>query len=61
MNTADVIAELEAQRDLLDKAIAALKGRGAATRRGRRRLSAVARRRISAGMKRAWAKRKKAA
>ncbi len=73
MDTAAIIAELEANRDRLDKAIAALKGgirsRGkgyeAATpvngRKLRRRLSAEARKRISDAMKKKWAARKKQA
>jgi hypothetical protein len=73
MNTQGILAELEAQKDRLDKAIAALggsigRGRSFAgvpitvgTRRRRRRLSGAAKKRISAGMKKAWAARKKAA
>jgi hypothetical protein len=62
MDTAAIIAELEAERDRLNQAIVALQHtRAAKGRRGRRRLSAAARRRISKGMKRRWAKRKKAA
>jgi hypothetical protein len=62
MDTAAVIAELEAQRDRLNQAIAALQGkRTGRGRRGRRRLSPASRRRISEGMKRRWATRKRAA
>jgi hypothetical protein len=70
MDTRGILAELEAERDRLDRAIAALGGlRGGAhsagarangTRRGRRRLSAASKKRISAAMKKAWAERKKA-
>ena len=73
MNTRGILAELQAQKDRLDTAIAALSGssgRGrrtagaiptSGTRRGRRRLSAAAKKRISAAMKKAWAARKRAA
>lgn len=71
MDTVAIIAELEAERDRLKRAIAALTG-GINTRvRGKvkarhidgrkrsRRLSAEARKRISDGMKKKWAARKK--
>jgi hypothetical protein len=64
MDTQSIIAELEAERNRLDKAIAALQGmRGKAAGNGRRgrRLSATAKRRISEGMKRKWAARKRTA
>lgn len=66
MDTAAIICELEAARDRLSTAIAALQGgrggRGLArsTNGGRRYLSASVRRRISEGMKKRWAARKKA-
>jgi hypothetical protein len=71
MDTRGILAELEAERDRLDRAIAALggvrgaghsasAGRSIGTRRGRRRLSAASKKRISAAMKKAWAERKKA-
>jgi hypothetical protein len=65
-----IIAELEAERDRLSRAIAALKGgintgsrsNGAVRRvdakKRRRHLSAAARKRISDGMKKKWAARK---
>jgi hypothetical protein len=66
--------ELEAERDRLNTAIAALQGsktkqatrplvRGVPSimRTGRRRLSAAARKKISDAQKARWAKRKKAA
>jgi hypothetical protein len=63
-----IIAELTAQRDRLDRAIAALRGKGnsrltlAGKLDGRRRtLSAAQRRKITLGMKRRWAERKKQA
>lgn len=57
-----IVTDLEAERDRLDKAIAALRGTAVGNgRRGRRRLSAAARKRISAAMKARWAKRKRAA
>jgi hypothetical protein len=70
MNTATIIEELEAERDRLNQAIAALQssqrrpGRPAASRRpdGRKRhLSAAARKRIGEAMKKRWAERKKKA
>jgi hypothetical protein len=66
MDTQQIISELEAERDRLEQAIAALRGslraRGSAGRgrRGRRRLSAAAKRRISEMMKKRWAERKRA-
>jgi hypothetical protein len=64
MDTATIIAELEAERDRLDSAIAALQGSKTRTRSGRldgrkRHLSAAARRRIGLAMKKRWAERKK--
>lgn len=69
MDTQSIIAELEAKRDRLTAAIAALQGRqGKAVRiasvrpDGRRRhLSAAARRKIGQAMKKRWAERKKKA
>ena len=70
MDTAAIIAELTAQRERLDQAIAALRGSRNATRTvtgkpdGRRRkrtLSAAARKRIGAAMKKRWAERKRKA
>jgi hypothetical protein len=72
VDTAAIIAELEAERDRLNIAITALQGstrrrRGkgrmaASTNNGRKRhLSAAARRRISEAMKKRWAARKKVA
>jgi hypothetical protein len=70
MDTATIIEELEAERDRLNQAIAALQssrprpGRPAAsgTRDGRKRhLSAAARKRIGEAMKKRWAERKKKA
>ncbi len=57
-----IVAELEAERERLEEAIAALRGPTGRTpngRRRRRRLSAAARKRISAAMKARWARRKK--
>jgi hypothetical protein len=71
VDTVAIVAELEAERDRLTRAIAALKGgittrsrgNGAARRvdpkKPRRHLSAAARKRISDGMKKKWAARKK--
>jgi exonuclease VII small subunit len=69
MDTEAIIAELEAERDRLNQAIAALqsslgkRGRRASGKLdGRKRhLSAAARRRISKAMKKRWAARKKSA
>jgi hypothetical protein len=70
MDTATIIAELEAERDRLDRAIAVLQGgrtiAGTASgkpngRRDKRRLSAAARRKIGLAMKKRWAERKKRA
>jgi hypothetical protein len=66
MNVSAILSALKAERDRLDKAIAALSGIGALrnmNRRGsrrRRQMSAEARRRISLAQKRRWAKQKKA-
>jgi hypothetical protein len=67
LDTQSIIAELEAERDRLDSAIAAL--RGGQHRRGRpaskttngrkRHLSAAARKRIGEAMKKRWAERRK--
>ncbi len=68
MDTASIIAELEAERDRLSSAIAALSGRPTRMitlsgkpdgRRRKRKLSAVARKRIGEAMKKRWAERKK--
>jgi hypothetical protein len=66
LDTALIIAELTAQRDRLDNAIAALRGSQNTIRTvtgkpdGRRRtLSAAARKRIGEAMKKRWAERKK--
>jgi hypothetical protein len=75
LDITNIIAELEAERDRLSQAIAALQGggrrpgrpRGTAVstagngrRGGRRRLSAEARRKIAEAAKRRWAKAKAA-
>ncbi len=60
MDTATVIAELEAERDRLNNAIAALQGvRHSRTNGRRRHLSAAARKRISDAQKRRWAAQRK--
>ena len=70
MDTNQIIADLEAEKERLDQAIHALRGLGTGDgarngrrggRRGRRHLSASAKRRISEMMKKRWAERKKAA
>jgi hypothetical protein len=69
LDTQSIIAELEGERDRLNRAITALQG--SQNRRGttasgkpdgrRRRLSAAARRRIGEAMRKHWAERKKKA
>jgi hypothetical protein len=62
MDTAAIIAELEAERDRLNQAIVSLKGiqnRRGKTASGRRHLSAAARRKIGLAMKKRWAERKR--
>jgi hypothetical protein len=69
MDIQGILAELQAEKDRLERAIAALSGGGrhslgavsANGRRGRRRLTAASKKRISDAMKKAWAARKKAA
>ncbi len=70
MDTAQIIAVLEEQKDIIETAIAALRGTGKArgskpgTRPGPntgRHLSAAAKKRISDAMKKRWAVRKKQA
>ena len=67
MDTATIIVELEAERDRLNNAIAALQrsqgepGRTSGKPDGRRwHLSAAARKRIGQAMKKRWAEGKKA-
>jgi len=71
LDAATIIAELEAARDRLNSAIAALRGtrrntgRGKVTtstrgRKGSRRMLTAVRKRISDAQKRRWAKQKKA-
>jgi hypothetical protein len=73
VNLQQIVAELKAERDRLDTAIAAVNNISTRPRRGRppkaaqtlarpkrrRRLSAEGRRRISEAAKRRWAKRRK--
>jgi hypothetical protein len=70
MDTATIIAELEAERDRLHRAITVLQGgrtiAGTASdkpngRRGKRHLSAAVRRKIGEAMRKRWAERKKKA
>jgi hypothetical protein len=67
LDTQSIIAELEAERNRLNTAIAALqssqgKRGGTGNPHGRKRhLSAAARRRIGLAMKKRWAERKKKA
>jgi hypothetical protein len=72
VDTAAIIEELEAERDRLDSALAALKGSATGRARGRtagstpingrkRHMSAAARKRISDAQKKRWAARKKGA
>jgi hypothetical protein len=67
MDTPSIIAELDAERDRLNSALAALRGQGNRSRltlsgkpdRRKRKLSAAARKRIGEAMKKRWAQRKK--
>ncbi len=67
MDLDHLLSELKAERDRLDRAIAALAGSGSGRagkaangrRHGRRHMSAAARKRISEGMRKRWAERKK--
>jgi len=61
MNKDEILKVLEAERERLDGAIAALQRNRTNKGGGRpgRRLSAAAKRRISQGMKKRWAERKK--
>jgi len=61
MDTAAIVAELEAERDRLIVAIQALSGKRPRRPRGarRRKMSATARAKIGAAMKRRWAERRK--
>jgi hypothetical protein len=69
MDTAAIISELEAERDRLSQAIAALQsgqGKHGRTASGkpdgrRRHLSVAARRKIGLAMKKRWAERKRKA
>jgi hypothetical protein len=70
MDTVSIIAELEAERDRLNSALAALRGSRNSFRtvsgkpdgrKRRRHLSAEARRKIGQAMKKRWAERKKQA
>jgi hypothetical protein len=70
LDTATIIAELEAERDRLNSAIAALSGRPTRTltlsgkpdgRRRKRILSAAARKKIGEAMRKRWAERKEKA
>jgi len=71
MNIHGILVELRAERDRIERAIAAIEGLNsrqsrtagrqpskAATRTGRRRMSAAARRKLSRLMKQRWAKGK---
>lgn len=57
MDTEQVIAELEAERDRLDLAIGSLRGGKADGRK--RHKSTASKRRISEGMRKSWARRKR--
>ena len=64
MDTEQIIEALKAERQRIDKAIAALGGgsmpaRAGQGRRGPRHMSAEARRRISEAQKRRWAEQRK--
>jgi len=59
MNTEEILKALEAERNAIDNAIAALKGSRSTRRSGRRKMSAAARKLISIAQKKRWAARKK--
>jgi hypothetical protein len=68
LDTATIIAALEAQRDRLNNAIALLRGRQTKSltlsgkpdgRKRKRHMSAAARKRIGEAMKKNWAEKKK--
>jgi hypothetical protein len=67
LDTEQIIAALKAERERIDKAIAALgggsggfrSGRSTQGRRGPRHMSAEARKRISEAQKRRWAEQRK--
>jgi len=64
LDTEQILEALRAERQRIDKAIAALggssrTGRSAPGRRGPRHMSAEARRRISEAQKRRWAEQRK--
>lgn len=65
MDTEQIITALKAERERIDKAIAALggggfrAGRSTQARRGPRHMSAEARKRISDAQKRRWAEQRK--
>jgi hypothetical protein len=68
LDTDAIIAELEAERDRLNNALAALQGRQTKGltlsgkpdgRRRKRHMSAAARKKIGQAMKKRWAERKK--
>ena len=65
MDTEQIIAALRAERERIDKAIAALSGGGFRSarsiqgRRGPRHMSAEARKRISDAQKKRWAEQRK--
>ncbi|MGO9516193.1 MAG: hypothetical protein ACLPND_04030 [Candidatus Korobacteraceae bacterium] len=73
MDIQNILGDLRAERERIERAIAALEGLGSGRRRGRpvgsknvaknprRHMSAAARKRISEMMKQRWAERKKKA
>ena len=60
MDTEGIIRELEAERDRLNQAVAALQGSSNATRKKKRHMSDEARRKQSLAAKRRWKAAKKA-
>jgi len=59
MDIAQIIEQLEAERNAIDNAIKALRGSRSTRRRGKRKMSAAARKLISLAQKKRWAERKK--
>jgi hypothetical protein len=59
MNTPEIIASLEQERDRLSAAIQALSGKRRGRPPGRRGMSAAARKKIGDAMRKTWAARKR--
>jgi len=60
MKIADIVGQLKAERDKLDRAIQALSGLGGQPASGRKPMSKAAREKIAAAQRRRWKKQKAA-